>query len=81
MGPSIRDSHQRRKPFKAKLKLAEFVTDSARQKLAYVYFEDELGRCSAAKFLPKMKRGGSQPTSPSCRSYCERSDIGVSFND
>jgi hypothetical protein len=30
-----------------------FVTDSAGQKLAYVYFEDEPGRKSAAKLLSK----------------------------
>jgi len=29
------------------------VTDSAGQKLAYVYFEDEPGRRSAAKMLTK----------------------------
>jgi hypothetical protein len=29
------------------------VTDSAGQKLAYVYFEDEPGRRSAAKLLTK----------------------------
>jgi hypothetical protein len=29
------------------------VTDSAGQKLAYVYFEDEPGRRSAAKLLSK----------------------------
>jgi hypothetical protein len=29
------------------------VTDSAEQKLAYVYFEDEPGRRSAAKLLSK----------------------------
>jgi hypothetical protein len=30
-----------------------FVIDSAGQKLAYVYFEDEPGRRSAAKLLTK----------------------------
>ena len=30
-----------------------FVTDSTGQKLAYVYFEDEPGRRSAAKLLTK----------------------------
>jgi hypothetical protein len=28
------------------------------QQLAYVYFEAEPGRRSAAKLLPKMRRGG-----------------------
>ena len=32
---------------------AFFVTDSAGQQLAYVYFEDEPGRRSAAKLLSK----------------------------
>jgi hypothetical protein len=32
------------------------VTDSAGQKLAYVYFEDEPGRRSAAKLLSKDAR-------------------------
>jgi hypothetical protein len=33
------------------------VTDSAGQKLAYVYFEDEPGRRSAAKLLSKDEAG------------------------
>jgi hypothetical protein len=33
--------------------VAFVVTDSAGQKLAYVYFEDEPGRRSAAKLLSK----------------------------
>jgi hypothetical protein len=32
------------------------MTDSAGQKLAYVYFEDEPGRRSAAKLLTKDRR-------------------------
>jgi hypothetical protein len=43
---------------------------TAGQKLAYVYFEDESGRRSAAKLLTKMKREGLRPTLRSCRSYC-----------
>jgi len=34
----------------------EVVIDSAEQKLAYVYFEDEPGRRSAAKLLSKRMR-------------------------
>jgi hypothetical protein len=33
------------------------VTDSAGQQLAYVYFEDESGRRSAAKLLRRDERG------------------------
>ena len=49
------------------------VRDHNGQALAYVYFEDVPGWRSAAK-LPAMKRGRSQPTSPSCRSYSVRID-------
>ena len=41
----------------------EVVIDSAGQKLAYVYFEDEPGRRSAAKLLSKrMRRDVSRRT-------------------
>jgi hypothetical protein len=46
------------------------VKDRVGQKLAYVCFEDEPRRRSAAKLLSKDRRGGLLPTSPSCRSYC-----------
>ena len=40
----------------------EVVIDSAGQKLAYVYFEDEPGRRSVAKLLSKrMRRDVSRP--------------------
>jgi hypothetical protein len=34
------------------------VRDGNGQQLGYVYFEAEPGRRSAAKLLPKMRRGG-----------------------
>jgi hypothetical protein len=37
------------------------VIDSAGQKLAYVYFEDERGRRSAAKLLTKNQLSRNQP--------------------
>ena len=36
------------------------VKDDAGQKLAYVYYEDEPGRRSAAKLLTKARSGGSR---------------------
>jgi hypothetical protein len=43
------------------------VLDANGQKLAYVYFENQPGRRAWQKCSPTMKRGGSRPTSPSCR--------------
>jgi hypothetical protein len=45
------------------------VRDSTGQQLAYVYFEEEPGRRSAAKLLTKDERGGSRRISPSCQSF------------
>jgi hypothetical protein len=47
------------------------VKDGGGQKLAYVYYEEEPGRRSAAKLLTR-EREGSRRTSPSCRSYFGR---------
>jgi len=46
------------------------VRDRDGQQLAYVYFEDEPGRRSAAKLLTKDEAGRIASKSPSCRSYC-----------
>jgi hypothetical protein len=43
------------------------VRDHNGQQLAYVYFEDEPGRRSAAKLLSKDGRGASRRTWRSCR--------------
>ena len=51
-----------------------FVRDANGQALAYVYFEDEPGRRAAARLIPATRRGGSQLTSQSYRSCCERSE-------
>jgi hypothetical protein len=45
------------------------VRDHSEQQLAYVYFEDEPGRRSAAKCSAKTRHGGLQPTWRNCRSY------------
>ena len=46
------------------------VRDHGGQALAYVYFEEEPGRRSAAKLLTKDEARRIVPTSSSCRSYC-----------
>jgi hypothetical protein len=53
-----------------RLEVNRAIRDHSGQALAYVYFEDEPGRRSAAKLLTRRtRRGGSRRISPSCRSY------------
>jgi hypothetical protein len=47
------------------------VRAASGQALAYVYFEEEPGRRSAAHLLAPTRPGASPPTSPSCRSCCQ----------
>jgi hypothetical protein len=47
------------------------VRDANGQALAYVYYEEEPGRRSAAKLMSLTKRGASPQTSPSYQS-CSR---------
>jgi hypothetical protein len=49
------------------------VKDSAGQKLAYVYFEEEPGRRSAAKLLTRDE-ARPRRISPNCQSYFARLD-------
>ena len=53
------------------------ATDSAGQKLAFVYFEGELGGDRRPSHSPKMRRGGVLRISPSCRSCCYSQRIGA----
>jgi hypothetical protein len=65
----------------------EVVIDSAGQKLAYVYFEDEPGRRSAAKLLSKrMRRDVSRRKMVSAKSVqrgtrCLTATKAVTFED
>jgi hypothetical protein len=53
------------------------VRDAKVQALAYVYFEDELGRRAARNSSRATTRGASPPTSRSCRCRCaDMSDAG-----
>src|SRR5262249_28445667 len=51
------------------------VKDSTGEKLAYVYYEDEPGQAiRRLSRSPATRRGGSRPTSTSCRSCCVEGD-------
>ncbi len=49
----------------AELEAAYVIKDSGGEKLAYVYFEEEPGRRSAAKLLTRERRWESRRISPS----------------
>jgi hypothetical protein len=53
------------------------VRDANKQQLAYVYYENEPGRRSAAKLLSKMKRDALPETLLNCRSFCESPELSV----
>jgi hypothetical protein len=48
------------------------VKDNAGQKLAFIYFEEEPGRRSAAKLLTKDEARALRPMSRNCRNFCVR---------
>jgi hypothetical protein len=55
------------------------VRDSAGQQLAYVYFEDEPGRRSAAKLLARMRQGALRLILLDCQSYWAREPLSHLF--
>ena len=52
------------------------VRDANGQQIAYIYYECESGRRSAAKFLAKMRQDALPRISPSCRrgQFCEAAE-------